>query len=68
MYCTCITSFYFSFDWLYPMTHVSSGDKKGVVFPSLLLALSCGVDQFFQEELYIVTIFTSKPNLSKNPD
>ena len=32
VYCTNTTSFSFNFDWLYPMTHVSSGDKKGVIF------------------------------------
>ena len=50
-------------DWSYPMTHVSSGNKKGAIFSSLLLALSYGVDNFFQEGRYIVTIFTLKSNL-----
>ena len=72
VYCTCTTSFSFNFDWSYPMTHVSSGDKKGVIFCSFLLALSCGhgVDNFFQEEHYLVTIFSLKSNLrqkSRNP-
>ena len=61
VYCTCITSFSFNFDWLYPMTYVSSGDKKGVVFFITFASSFMWCGQFFQEELYI--IFTSKPNL-----
>ena len=37
-------------DQLYLMTHVSSGDEK-VSFFSVLLALSCGVNNSVQEEL-----------------
>ena len=48
MYCTCATSLSFIFDWLYPMTDVSSGDGKGDIF-SVLLALLCGVNNFVQE-------------------
>ena len=39
-------------------------------FFSVLLALSCGVNRFVQEELFILTIFPSKGNLrqkSRNP-
>ena len=46
------------------------GTRKVSIFSSFLLALSCGVDNFFREGLYIVTIFTLKSNLrqkSRNP-
>ena len=44
-------------DRLYLVTHVSSGDGKGSFF-SVLIALSCGVNNFIQEELLILMIFT----------
>ena len=47
VYCTCITSFSFNFDWLYPMTHVSSGDKKGVVFFLTFASSFMWCGQFF---------------------
>ena len=34
MYCACTTSFLFIFDRLYLMTHVLSGNGKGVIFLS----------------------------------
>ena len=46
------------FDGLYLMTHVSPGDGKSVIFFSVLIALSCGVNNFVQEELFILKIFT----------
>ena len=49
---------YFIFDRLYLMTHVSSGTGK-VSFFSVLIALACGVDNFVQEELFILTTFSS---------
>ena len=45
------------FDRLYLMTHVSSGDKK-VSFFSVLIAISCGVNNFVHKVLFILTIFT----------
>ena len=50
---------FFIFDRLYLMTHVSSRDGKGVIF-LVLMALSCGVNNFVQEELFVLTIFTDK--------
>ena len=38
------------------MTDVSSAEGKGVAF--LSFALSCGVSNFVQEELFILTIST----------
>ena len=47
------------FDQLYLMTDVSSGDGKGKMsFFSVLMALSCGVNNFVQEGLFILMIFT----------
>ena len=70
VYCTYKISFSFNFDWLYPMTHVSSGDNKGVIFFLTFASSFMWCGQCFQEELYIVTIFTLKSNLthkSRNP-
>ena len=46
----------FVFDRLYLMTNASSWDGK-VSFVSVLITLSCGVNNFFQEELIILMIF-----------
>ena len=62
MYSACVTSFSFNFDRLYPMTDMSSGDGKIVIF-SVLLALSCRMNDFVQEELFTLTIFTLQGNL-----
>ena len=43
------------------MTDVSSGDEKGVIFLSLL-ALSRSVNNFVQEELFVLKIFTLNKN------
>ena len=50
MYCACGTV-YCAFDVLYLMTHMSSGDGKGVIF-SVLIALSCSVNTPVQEEVF----------------
>ena len=45
------------FDRSYLMTHVSSGNGIGVLF-SVLIALSCGVNNFVQEEFFILKMIT----------
>ena len=67
--CTAHAQRAFHFDWLDIMIDVSSGDRKSVTFLSLL-ALLCGMNNFVQEELFILTIFTLQGNLRqkcKNP-
>ena len=39
------------------MIHVSSMDRK-VLFSSVLIALSCGRNNFVHEELFVLMIFT----------
>ena len=63
MYCASATSFLSIFDCLYLMIHVSSGDRKGVIFLSFDSSFMW-CEQFCpQEELFILTIFTLKGNL-----
>ena len=60
---------FFIFDQLYLMTDVSYGDGK-VSFFSVFLALSSGVNNFIQEELFILMIITLGGKLrqkSRNP-
>ena len=47
------------------MCHMGTGI---VPFFSILLALSCGLNNFVQEELFILTIFISWGNLGQNPE
>ena len=49
------------------VTDVSYRDGKGVIFLSFL-TLSCGVKNFVQEELLILTISTLKGKLRQNPE
>ena len=48
---------FFIFGRLYLVIDVSYGDGKGVIVLSLL-ALLCGVNNFVQEELFLLMIFT----------
>ena len=48
---------FFHFDRLYLMTHVSFGDRKGANFLSFDSSFMW-CEQFYQEELFILTIFT----------
>ena len=69
VYCTCITSFSFNFDWLYPMTHVSSGDKKGVVVFLTFASSFMWCGQFFSgRTLYCHDFYFEAKTLGKNPD
>ena len=52
----CSEPFYVS-DRLYFVTDVSNGDGKGVIFLSFASSLY-GVNNFVQEKLFILTIFT----------
>ena len=45
--CTCTTSFSFNFDWSYPITRVSSGDKKGAIFFLTFASSFMWCGQFF---------------------
>ena len=47
----------FHFDRLYLMTLYRLETGKEVQFFSVLIALSCGVNNFVQEDLFILTIF-----------
>ena len=56
------------FDQLYLVTDMYVyGDGKGGI-SSFLLALSCGVNNFVQEELFILTNFPLMRNLKQNPE
>ena len=50
------------------MTHVSSEDKKGVIFSSVLLALSCGVDIFSRKNFILSRFLLFRETLGKNPE
>ena len=52
----------FIFDRLYLTTHASSGDGK-VLFFSVSIAPSCGVNNFVLEELFILTMFILLGNI-----
>ena len=56
-------NFFFIFDRLYLMAHVSSGNGKGVI-----LALSYSVNNFVQEELFIRRFLLYREILGKNPE
>ena len=65
VYCTCATSFSFNFDWSYPMTRVSFGGQERCYFFLSFASSFMWCGQLFQDELYIVTIFTFKEKLGQ---
>ena len=59
MYRACVTSFIFIFDWLYLVTDVSYGDRKGDIFssfsrPFMWCEQFCPGRTFYFDDFYLI--------------